>query len=226
MPRLLMTVFGGLLCGLAAWAVVGFTAAQIFGKSGHDGGGAMGGFFVIGGMGGVLGAVLGAWGIWRLLADPARMGTVGGGLGALLVVLVIAVVYAMTPTYSPRSDFPEGKRGEFQAEAKFPLSRFEALGKQPRLTFELRGGGFFLETPAALDKVRKEAEQAVVPGTFRIQEVNSWLLAIMNGDTQLDTTTVGIDRFIGPMTESTEWSPWTPTNAGLEVRWRFAVLAK
>jgi hypothetical protein len=58
-----MAVFGALVCGVATWCVVGFAAAQIFsgiGSGAHDGGGAMGGFFVIGGMGGAGGATLSA----------------------------------------------------------------------------------------------------------------------------------------------------------------------
>jgi hypothetical protein len=227
MARLLMTVFGALVCGVATWCIVGFAAAQIFSRIGsgaHDGGGAMGGFFVIGGMGGLVGAILSAWLIWRLLADAARMGVVGGALFGLLVVLVAAIVYTLTPTHEVRSDFPPGKRGEFQVEAKFAASRLAAMGKQASLTFQLRGGGFFLEVPWRAKEIRYEGDRAIVPGTFPLQEVNSWVLAIMNGDTQLDTLTVGIDRFTGIMQETTEWSAWTPTDSGLEVRWRFAVL--
>jgi len=48
----------------------------------------------------------------------------------------------------------------------------------------------------------------------------------MNGDRQLATTDAGIDRFNDTLKESTEWTPWTTVESGIEVRWRFAVLSK
>jgi hypothetical protein len=230
MPRLLLTVFGALLIGIAMWCVVGFAAAQILSKIGpgaHDGGGAMSGFFIIGGMGGLVGVALGAWLVWKLLADPARMGTVGGGLLGLLFVLIVGILYAMTPTHQVQTDFPQGKRGEFQVEVKFPASQIAAMGKKESLTFQLRaGGGFLLEAPWQPGQIRHDGDHVIVPAAFRVQEVYQWILGVMNGEKQIDTATVGIDRWGGTMNETMEWSAWTPTSSGLEVRWRFAVLPR
>jgi hypothetical protein len=221
MSRLLMAAFGGLLGGIALWFVVGFAAAQIAmrsGGGGPDGGGAMSGFFFIGGIGGLAGAGLGAWTVWRLLADPSRTGTVSGALLGLLAVLVAGLVYTLTPKHEVRNDFPEGKRGEFQVEARFPSSRTTPL------TFQLRGGSFFMEVPWQREKLRQELDRTIVPATFRLQEVRTWILAIMDGDNQLASTTVGIDGLEGRLQESTPWSDWTPIESGIHVRWRFAVM--
>ena len=229
MLRFLMTAFGGLLCGVSVWCVVGIAAAQILSKLGngaHDGGGAMGGFFVIGGLGSVPGAVIGAWVIWRVLADPSRTAVVGGSLAGLLVVLVAGLVYSMTPTQMVPNDFAEGKRGQFEVEVRFPPDEAAALGSLASVTCQLRGGGFFMEVPVDRTRFRHEEDRTVLPADFKLQEVREWILAVMNGDAQLATATVGIDRFIGPMKQSTEWTAWAPADHGLEVRWRFAVLQK
>ena len=229
MLRYLLTAFGGLLIGLAAWGLIGMAAAMIFSKTGagaHDGGGAMGGFFVIGGMGGIVGAIAGAILVWRLLADSARLGSVAGGLGGLLVVLIGVLIYTMTPKHVEFSNFPADRRGEFQVEANFPSARIGALGKQDALSFQLRGGGFFLEVPWQRAQIRQEGDHAVVPAAFKVNTVSQWILAIMQGEKQLDTTTVGIDRFNDILNQTTEWSAWTPTDSGLSVRWRFAVLPR
>ena len=95
----MMAALGALLLGVAMWCVVGFSAAEILARTSnqnHDGGGQMEGFFVIGGMGGVVGALLGAWIVWRLLANPARTGAVGAGMFLLLVALAGAIAFAAT----------------------------------------------------------------------------------------------------------------------------------
>lgn len=228
MSRLLLTLLGGLLAGIALWCIVGFAAAQIATKNGPgpDGGGAMSGFFFIGGIGGIVGAILGSAIIWRVLADPSRMSTVVGGLLGLLAVLIAGIAYVMAPMHVERNDFPQDKRGEFQVETGFPQSQFAALGKQPRLTFELRAGGFLLETPSDLRQLRQEGERTIISGAFRIQEVRTWVLAIMNGETQIASTTAGMEGIDGTLNETTPWTEWKAIESGLEVRWRFAVLPR
>jgi hypothetical protein len=220
-----MTLFGALLCGVAAWCIVGFTAAQILtrtGTGGNDGGSAMAGFFAIGGFGGLLGAGISAWIIWSVLADPARTGMVGGSLAGLLVVLVIGIAFAMSPPPQPeRNDFPAGMRGELQVEAKLP-SQF----KPDAIRFELRAAGFFQEVPALAKQSHPDAGSMIVPGAFPVKIVRQWILGVMNGDKQLAVTDAGIDRFNDTLKESTEWTSWTPIESGVEVRWRFAVLPK
>jgi len=229
MSRLLMTLFGSLLLGASAWCVVGFAAAQIamkMGNGGSDGGGVMSGFFFIGGIGGLAGAGLGGWFVWNQLADPSRTGLVGIWLVGLLIVLVAGITFTMTPKHLEPNDFPEGKRGEFQVEAKVPSSRIAAFAKGPGLTFELRAGGFFLAVPWQRAQIRQLGDSAIVPASFRVQQVRQWVLAIMEGENQIDTLTAGMENFNGILNDSTEWSPWITTDSGLAVRWRFAVLAK
>jgi hypothetical protein len=227
MARLLMTVFGGLLCGIAAWSVVGFIAAQIGMRSGSspDGGAAMSGFFFIGGIGGFLGAVAGAIAIWRALGEPARIGSVGAPLLGLLAVEIIAVIVVMMPKHDVPNDFAPGKRGEMQVEVKFPAAQVEMLNKSA-VIYELRAAGATAETPWQPSQLRHEGDRAIVPGAFRVQEVRTWILAVMNGERQLASTTVGIDQQVDKLEATTEWSAWQPVESGLEARWRFAVLAQ
>lgn len=58
----------------------------------------MGGFFLIGGACGFLGALLGRWLMRRMLADPNRTGIVAMAFTRVLVVLGLGVTVAMRPT--------------------------------------------------------------------------------------------------------------------------------
>jgi len=218
-----MTAFGALLVGVAGWCVVGFVAAQILskGSGAHDGGGAMEGFFIIGGMGGIVGAGLGSWVIWRVLADPARMGMVGASLGGLVVVVLgIGIVFAMQPPPS-EGDFPKGTRGELQVEVRFPASQIGALGKNDVVKYELRSYRSLVAVDWQRSQSRQEGDAVIVPGAFPVRSTDSWILGIMNGSRQLETASVGVHSW---PEETMEWSPWTRENSGIEVRWRFAVL--
>lgn len=58
--RFLLGLLSGLVGLVAGWAAVAAIAISLTG-SGHDGGGAMAGFFQIGPIGGLAGFVIGAW---------------------------------------------------------------------------------------------------------------------------------------------------------------------
>jgi hypothetical protein len=207
------------------WCVVGALAAMIL-PSGNDGGGAMASFFYLGGTVGAISAIGGAVLVWKLLADASRMGTIGGSLVGLLVVLIIGIVIAMQPNRVERDDFPPGKRGEFQLEADLPAAMVDSLPKQAALTFQLRSGDGTLEGPSQKQNIRREGDRVIVPGAVAVKEVRHWIVAIMNGDQQIDTGDVGPEPFSGNVEEYTQWSAWSPTRTGLQVRWRVAVLPR
>jgi MFS family permease len=232
MARFMMAASGALLLGVAMWFAVGMAAAEILARTSnqnHDGGAEMAGFFFIGGMGGLVGAALGAWIVWRLLANPARTGGVGAGMFLFLLALGGAIAFAMGPPPSQaRHDFAEGKRGELQVEVKFPADETASTVKSEAIHFELRNSRGLLSAPGQTREIRQEDSRTVLPGAFRVEAADQWTFAIMSGEKQIETGTVGIDRIVDTMTQSTAWSDWLPGSytPRMDVRWRFAVLPK
>jgi MFS family permease len=226
MSRHVLTAFGGLVFGATFWIVCGFAAAEIFSRmpgGAREGGGAMAGLFMVGPLFGFLGLLLGGWTVWRLLANPERTGAVGMGLAGLLAVMIIGTVVALQPTRVEPDDF-DGKKAEFQVEVSFPAATIDSLGKRDQLHFQMRSADGTEEAPALRDRVRREGDRAIVPGSFAIKSFpRSKLLAVMKNDHQLMCYTLTVD---GNPQATTEWSEWQPMQEGMPARWRLVVPAK
>ena len=93
--KFLLETLAALVGGLVGWFVVGFTAAQILESiyGSREGSAGMGGFFVIGPLGGIAGFALVFWLVRRRL-EPVGSTT---GLGTLLrLVLALSIVVGVT----------------------------------------------------------------------------------------------------------------------------------
>lgn len=222
MTRFLLTFFGALVSGATFWVVLGSLAAYVFTKlqGPREGAAAMGGFFFVGSLCGVVGMVVGGWLTWRLLAAPERTGPVAIGLGSLLAVLIIGGMVVMRPRVAEPDDYP-GKQAVFEVEVSFPEEGIAALTKSDRLEFQLRSGEGTETAPWKREQIRREAGRAIVPGAFPIRAFpRSKMFAVMKGDEQLMSATLSVE---GPVDAATDWSPWQTMEEGLLARWRLVV---
>jgi hypothetical protein len=222
--RFLVSAFGGLVVGIASLGAVSFLSATILSRlssGSRDGGDAMQAFFFFGPVGGVLGLGLGAWLAWRLLADPSRTGAVVTGLLGLALATGIAASIALSPPAVKSHDFPPGRRGELQVEARFPSS---TLKDGDTIRFVLRDSGSVAEAKGEREKIRREDGHDVLPGTFPLSALPQFkVLALMNGDRQIDTTSL---EYRDEMKESSPWTGWQPLQGSAELRWRLAVVPR
>jgi MFS family permease len=219
MSRIFSLILATLTCGAVSWIVVGSIAAAIgSARNSREGAAAMGGFFIIGGLAGIVGLIGGAILSWWLTSDAARIPWVVGGSLSALAVLVIGVMIAMQPKYDPGIVWPDGTRGEAQVEVRMPKAN-NGAGK---LHFDLRCGGYSLSSLAG--KVREEDGQTIVPGAFRLEDrQRTWIFAVMGEEKQLGTETIEFEK---KPNEATDWSAWRPMEGGVEMRWRVAVVPK
>ena len=222
MSRLLLTGFGVIVSFLSFWILCG-SAAAIIGSRGsgaREGAGAMGGFFFIGPMFGVAGAIAGGWLVWRLLANPAWNERVGFTLVGVLVALVVGVFVAMQPTYHVVDDYP-GRKAELEVEVRFPAGAVDAIEARDNVQYELRAGDGTEHVSWKRDQMRREGDRTIVPASFPTrQRPRTKLLAVMKNDEQLMCYTLNVD---GELDRTTEWSPWQPMEAGTDARWRLLV---
>ena len=219
MSRILSCALASVACGAVFWVTVGSIAAAIGdARNSREGAAAMGGFFIIGGLAGVVGLVGGGILSWWLTSDAARIPWIVGSSFGALAVLAIGFMIAMAPKYDPGIVWPDGTRGEAQVEVRMPKA-----DKAPsKLHFDLRCGGYTLSSPAG--KVRDEGGQTVVPGAFRLQDTQRlWVFAVMREDKQLGTETIEFEK---DANEASEWSAWRAMEGGVEMRWRVAIVPK
>jgi MFS family permease len=207
-----------LACGALSWVAVGSIAAAIGNaRDSREGAAAMGGFFIIGGLAGVVGLIAGWILAWWLTSDAVRIPWVAGSSVVALVVLAGGFMIAMAPKYDPGIAWPDGTRGEAQVEVRMPKAN-----NASQLNFDLRCGGYSLSSAAG--KVREEGGQAIVAGAFRLQDTQRlWVFAVMRGERQLGTETIEFEK---PANEATDWSVWRPMEGGVEMRWRVAIVPK
>ncbi|HKA00041.1 MAG TPA: hypothetical protein VKE70_26200 [Candidatus Solibacter sp.] len=219
MSRILSCMFAALACGGVSWAAVGSIAAAIGNaRNSREGAAAMGGFFIIGGLAGIVGLIGGAILSWWLTLDAARIPWVVGSSLGVMVVLAIGFMIAMAPRYDPGIVWPDGTRGEAQVEVRMP----KANNAASKLHFDLRCGGYSLSSPAG--KVREEGGQTIVPGAFRLQDTQRlWVFAVMREEKQLGTETIEFEK---DANEATDWSAWRPMEGGVEMRWRVVIVPR
>lgn len=214
------------MLGAVFWGVFGWLAAEVFSRmpgGAREGGGAMAGFFFVGPACGLLGLLLGAWGVWKWLAEPARTGATAAVIFGTLMVFVIAVMAALQPRGGKRDDFP-GKKAEFRVEVSFPAASFDSLAAADRLEFQLRSGDGTEATPGLRNQVRREEGRAIVPGAFPILVFpRTKLLAVMKNDEQMMCYTLDVE---GGLEGTSDWSGWQKMEAGFEARWRLVVTEK
>lgn len=226
MSRFLVSGFGALVLGALFWGVFGWIAAVLGSRQpggDREGAAAMGGFFFIGPIFGIAGLLLGFWLVYRLTADPTRIGTAALTIFGVLAVFGIGVFLALRPVRVERDDFP-GKRASLQVEVSFPAE--VATGFQPsdRLEFELRSGDGTEVTPGLLPQTRREGGRVVVPGAFPIRELpRTKLLAVMKNDQQLMSSTLTVE---GEFETGTGWSAWQELEAGIQARWRLTITSR
>lgn len=223
MSRLLVTALGAIVVGAVFWVVLGFLAANVFTRmpgGAREGAGAMAGFFYVGGLCGFVGLIVGGWGVWRLLADPQRLGTVAWGLTGLLLMLIVGGTIALRPKVVLPDDF-HGRAAQLRVELSFPDAWPDGLPAQDRLTYEFRSADGTEETPALRDQLRKDGERSIVPAVFPVRRFpRSKLLAVMKNDQQIVCATLTVE---GNPESTTEWSGWQDLEGGVKARWRLVV---
>jgi MFS family permease len=222
--RWMLAAVSGLVGGALCWSVVGYLAAEILTRAygAQEGANAMGGFFFVGGLAGVLGLVLSAWLGWRASGSEARRAAVGWTVAASTVLLVGGWTYALQPTYDPGIRWPDGQHGEVQVEVKAPV---EASAPAPPkdLRLDLRCGDYTLTAEVSPNQVRREGDHWVVPGAFTMRDRQlGFIFAVMRGDRQV--AAADLDLREGALTADTEWSDWQAAPEGLAFRFRTAVL--
>jgi MFS family permease len=222
--RWMLAVGGALVGGALCWSVVGYLAAELLSRAygSQEGANAMGGFFFVGGLAGVLGLLLSGWLAWRFAGDPARHAPMGWTLFATGFLLVAGWVYALQPTYDPGIRWPQGQHGEVQVEVKAPVE-IAATAPPKDLRLDLRCGGYTLTAEVPPARVRREGDRWVVPGAFTLRDRQlGFVFAVMHGERQIAVGDVDLQE--DALTATTEWSDWRETREGLAFRFRTAVL--
>lgn len=222
MTRGLLSALGALLGGAVFWAVFGALAAYAGSRGtggAREGAAAMGGFFFIGPVFGLIGMIACGWITWTALARPERTSVVLWSLAGTAALLIGGVSYALRPTVVLPDDYP-GQRAELCVEVSFPEAELARLG-DGALTFEFRSADGTETAPAQRNAIRHEAGRAVVPAIFAIRaRPRSKLLAVMQGEKQVACSTLTVE---GETAAGTEWSGWQDLESGLQARWRLVV---
>jgi hypothetical protein len=167
---------------------------------------------------------IGAWIVWKLLANPERAGAVAIWLTVQLLVLAVGTSIALQPTIVKPDDYP-GRKAELHVEVMFPLNQIREIEGREQLYFEMRSADGEERASIFLDQVRRESDGAVVPGVFRIRTTpRSKLLAVMKHEKQLMCSTLNVER--ESFDSTTQWSEWQEMEEGFRARWRFVLSGK
>ncbi len=124
--RLFLETLAGIAGGVASWFIVGLAAGQILTtvQGDREGAAAMGGFFVIGPIGGIAGYAIAFW----LARRALERGTPGSGLlpMALSLLLVVGLgwvaVAVLSAVFRPKAwvDLEPGQRGGLEVRLRVP----------------------------------------------------------------------------------------------------------
>ena len=222
MPRLLLSVGGGLVAGISMTLIGGFFASLIMSEmpgGKREGGGAMAGFFVVGPLIGILTLIISSIIIWYLAADPARVGRIYIGLGVLVGITALGTVFALSSP--PKAEDPafKGVKGSVLVEVKFAT-----LPLHPEsLVYDFRQGGESLARSARVNGKRTEDGGTILPAEFPLHALQGFIIfGVIDGDKQHDVVSVDL-----PNTPAlTDWSQWKRMDNGSEMRWRVVVETK
>jgi hypothetical protein len=167
--RFFLETVAGIVGGLVAWLVVGFVAGQVLTAihGNREGAAAMGGFFVIGPLGGVAGFALSFW-LARRVLERGTAGASSSVFGPMTLSLLVVVglgwaaVSIATVVFRPKAwvGLESGQKGGLEFRVRVPE---KLLGGRPvsdlvSLQFKKMEEGGDSVTPVAWTETRSGGE--------------------------------------------------------------------